>query len=187
MTAAVRVPVTAVRTVVSGLLDQAWDLYEAAFAELNTLAVQRHLMYRPEFDEVMADRRVGKYLSWRGDTLTGLATYTNCLDAVPLISPQYFERRWPTLFAEGRIWYVGFVAVAADAPVDVYPELIAAMHAESGPGAVTVLDVCNRMNHVKHLPRSTRALLHHIAGGVRMHVLDAQTYVAYDFGALPDG
>ena len=33
--------------------ERAWRLYDAAFRELNTMAVQRHLMYRHEFDEVM--------------------------------------------------------------------------------------------------------------------------------------
>ena len=39
----------------------AWQLYQDCFEELNTLAVQRHMMYRSEFDEVMKDTRVDKY------------------------------------------------------------------------------------------------------------------------------
>jgi len=31
----------------------AWQLYQDCFEELNTLAVQRHMMYKPEFDEVI--------------------------------------------------------------------------------------------------------------------------------------
>src|SRR5688572_13927439 len=73
------------------LLEDAWTLYDAAFRELNGLAVQRHLMYRSEFDEVMRDQRVQKYLCMDDDdTLCGLSTYTNDLHAMPLISPQYF-------------------------------------------------------------------------------------------------
>jgi hypothetical protein len=68
------------------LVDEAWILYTEAFRELNALAVQRHLMYRHEFDEVVADRRVRKYLAVDdGGRLTGLATYTNHLEAMPLL------------------------------------------------------------------------------------------------------
>ena len=73
-----------------------WTMYRDAFEELNTLAVQRHMMFRSEFDEVMADPRVDKYVALDDDgTMCGVATYTNDLDAVPLIAPQYFERHWP--------------------------------------------------------------------------------------------
>lgn len=94
------------------LLEAAWRLYEEAFRELNTKTVQRHLMYRHEFNDVMADRRIGKYVAYTTDgTMTGLSTYTNDLAAVPLISTDYFKTRWPEHYAQKRIWWIGFVAV----------------------------------------------------------------------------
>jgi hypothetical protein len=94
------------------LLQSLWELYSDAFKDLNSLAVQRHLMYRNEFDEVMRDQRVQKYLCLDDDgTLYGLSTYTNDLAAVPLIAPEYFERHWPDHYAARKIWYIGFVAV----------------------------------------------------------------------------
>src|SRR5258706_16131432 len=85
------------------LREEAWTLYSEAFDELNALAVQRHLMYRNEFDDVMADPRVQKYLCLDvDDALRGMSIYTNDLGAVPLISPPYFERHWPEHFAERR-------------------------------------------------------------------------------------
>ena len=93
-------------------LEQAWQLYGVAFSHLNALTVQRHLMYRSEFDDVMTDRRIEKWLAYSDDgVLLGLATYTNQLSAWPLISPEYFARRWPAHYADSRIWYCGFVAV----------------------------------------------------------------------------
>lgn len=66
------------------LRDEAWTLYSEAFEELNALAVQRHLMYRNEFDDVMGDPRVQKYLCLDDDdTLRGLAVYTNDLGSMP--------------------------------------------------------------------------------------------------------
>jgi hypothetical protein len=164
------------------LIEDAWQLYYEAFRELNAFAVQRHLMYRSEFDEVMLDPRVQKYLCLDdAGALCGLSTYTNYLEAVPLISPQYFERRWPRHFAERRIWYVGFVAVTAGAPVTTFPNLIAAMHETSKRDAITALDVCTRTDEVRHLPRAVRVLLHRLSGGVTMERLDEQSYWMYEF------
>jgi hypothetical protein len=164
------------------LIEDAWKLYYEAFRELNAFAVQRHLMRRDEFDEVMLDTRVQKYLCLDDDgALCGLATYTNDLDAVPLISPQYFERRWPRHYAERRIWYVCFVAVQDGAPLSTFASLIAAMHETSTRDAITALDVCTRTDTVRHLPRSVRVLLHRLSGGVRMERLDEQSYWLYEF------
>ncbi|WP_213450371.1 hypothetical protein [Rhizomonospora bruguierae] len=164
------------------LIDDAWELYHEAFRELNALAVQRHLMYRDEFDQVMLDARVRKYLCLGDDgSLCGLSTYTNHLEAVPLISPAYFARRWPEHYARRRIWYVVFVAVRQGAPVTAFPELIGAMHQTSTRDSITALDVCARTDEVRHLPRSVRALLRRISGPVRMERLDQQSYWLYDF------
>src|ERR1700753_3252601 len=95
------------------LHEAVWKLYEDSFAELRSLAVQRHLMYRSEFDEVMRDTRIGKYLALDDDgTVCRIATYTNDLEAVPLIAPEYFERHYPEQYAAQKIWYIGFVAVS---------------------------------------------------------------------------
>lgn len=164
------------------IIEDAWSLYYEAFRELNAFAVQRHLMYRDEFDDVMRDKRVQKYLCLDdGGALCGMSTYTNHLDAVPLISPQYFERRWPQHYAERRIWYVGFVAVQDGAPVTTFPGLIAAMHETSTRDAITALDVCARTDAARHLPRSVRVLLHRLSGNVRMERLDEQSYWLYEF------
>lgn len=60
------------------------------------------------------------------------------------------------------------------------------MHADSGRDALTALDVCAVTDQQRHLPRAVEVLLRRISGEVRMERLDAQTYVAYSFGA-PDG
>ncbi|GAA2369479.1 hypothetical protein [Dactylosporangium salmoneum] len=136
--------------------ETAWTLYSEAFAELNALAVQRHLMYRHEFDDVMADPRIAKYLCLDdGDTIRGMSIYTNDLDAVPLISPPYFARRWPQHYAERRIWYCGFVATQADArAAAAFGELVTAMyHAAATQGGLIALDFCSRTDEVRHMSR----------------------------------
>ena len=59
-------------------------------------------MYRAEFHDVLADERVDKYVVTAPDgSLAALATMTNELAVVPLISPDYFAHRWPELYAAG--------------------------------------------------------------------------------------
>jgi hypothetical protein len=171
------------------LLEDAWTLYRDAFQELNALAVQRHLMYRHEFDEVMHDRRVHKYLCLDDDgALCGLSTYTNDLDAVPLISPAYFERRWPTHYAQRRIWYVGFVAVHRNGrAMNAFVELVEAMQLVAAPrNGIVGLDVCRYNDEARRLSRATNLLVRRITSTVRMERADEQSYWLYEFPPAGD-
>ena len=169
------------------LIEEAWTLYYEAFKHLNAYAVQRHLMYRAEFDDVMRDQRVQKYLCLDGsDALCGMSTYTNNLDAVPLISPAYFERRWPHLYAEKRIWYCGFVAIHPDAQAATatFGELVEAMYrlAATQNGIIS-LDMCRFNDQKRHMSRVVPLMLHRLSGEVRTERLDEQSYWLYEFPA----
>jgi hypothetical protein len=168
------------------LIEDAWALYHEAFRELNGLAVQRHLMFRHEFDDVMQDRRVQKYLCFDGnDMLRGLSTYTNDLDAMPLISPQYFARRWPKHYAEHRIWYCGFVAVHTDAQAgSTFGELVEAMYLVAATqNGIIALDMCRFNVESRRLSRVVPLMLHRLSGDVRTERMDEQSYWLYEFRA----
>lgn len=164
-----------------------WDLYRTAFEELDSRAVQRHLMTRSEFTAVMHDRRVDKYLATNDDgRLVGLSTFTNILAAVPLISPAYFARRWPELAAGNKIWYCGFVAVPGH-DRNVFVDLVTEMYrAAEVHGGVIALDICRYNNDHHHLDRAIRMMLHGISEGrVRCEEADAQTYQIYETAPDP--
>ena len=166
------------------LRDEAWALYHEAFHELNGLAVQRHLMYRSEFDEVMQDERVQKYLCFADDdTLCGLSTYTNDLDAVPLISPQYFQRRWPRHYAERRIWYCGFVAVHPNGrAANAFGDLVEAMYLVAATqNGIIGLDFCKFNDESRRMSRVVRLMLHRLSGDVQAERMDEQQYWLYQF------
>lgn len=167
------------------LLEEAWILYHAAFEQLNAYAVQRHLMYRNEFDYVMTDQRVQKYLALNDGRLVGLATYTNELDAVPLISPAYFQRRWPDLYDQQLIWYCGFVAVHPDAQGSgPFAEMVSAMClVASGQGGIISLDMCRANEGRRGLARAIPLMLRRIAGDVDVERMDEQSYWLYEFPA----
>jgi hypothetical protein len=165
-------------------LEEAWRLYSDVFDELRYRAVQRHVLHRAEFDAVMADPRVGKHLAVDdGGALRGLSTYTNDLAAVPLISPDYFRRRWPELYDQGRIWYCGLVAVLPGTDSSgVFTGLIESMYrlTEADDGIVAI-DLCRYNEETLRMSRAIRLLLHRLSGGVRGTRLDQQSYWVYEF------
>ncbi|GLY17780.1 GNAT family N-acetyltransferase [Kineosporia rhizophila] len=174
--------------IVSGRLEDAdgsyWKLYENAFDDLRSLAVQRHLMLRPEFEELMQDKRVTKYAirdEERG-RVAALATATNELDAVHLISPEYFERRWPELYAQKRIWYVSFVAVEPDYQgTGAMTQLIEMVCRDAGASSGLIcLDICEHETR-ERLATAIEQLARTYLPGVRRERLDAQVYWAYTF------
>lgn len=166
------------------LVAEAWTLYHEAFEELNALAIQRHLMYRSEFDEVMRDRRVQKYLYLddRG-ALGGLATFTNRLEAVPLISPLYFQRRWPRHYAQRRIWYIGFIAVSPGSrATNALVELVERMHAVAAArNGIVGLDVCRFNGDGRHMSRAIGLLVQRLWKDARVERADEQSYWLLEF------
>ena len=165
-------------------LEAAWELYIEAFEELNTLAVQRHLMYRSEFDELMADPRVQKYLALDDEgKLCGLATYTNDLNAVPLIAPQYFEKHWPDHYATQRIWYIVFVAVHPKAQGhEAFAQMVEQMYllAVTNNGLVC-LDICNYNDEVRNMSRVFRVMIRRLTNEMKFTRIDQQSFWLYEF------
>ncbi|HEY2950076.1 MAG TPA: hypothetical protein VGJ53_17045 [Micromonosporaceae bacterium] len=174
--------IEAVKVVDDRRREAAWLLYNDAFEELRATAVQRHVMHRHEFDEVMADERVTKVVGLEGDpaVMTGLATYTNDLEAMPLISPEYFARRWPDLYATRRIWYLGFFAIHPEhRGTGIFEAVIDSMWqvVQAGQG-IAALDICRR-NEQLGLPQAIQATLESLTPGVAATRIDEQTFWLY--------
>jgi hypothetical protein len=170
------------------MLDAAWGLYLEAFEELNSLAVQRHLMYRSEFEEVMRDTRVDKYLALENDgTLVGLSCYTNNLHAIPLIAPQYFERHYPEQYHAKRIWYIVFVAVKPEAQGrDAFAQMSEQMYLVAATqNGLVGLDVCSYNDDVRHMSRVFRLLIGRLCNfNMTFKQIDQQSFWLYNFPAV---
>ncbi len=170
-------------------LSQAWGMYSAAFAHLRAAAVQRQVMSLAEFGQVMSDERVAKHLAVAedgDDRIIALATFTNELGAMPLISPEFFARRWPHLYARQHIWYLGFFVIDPEhRSSGIFEAVIAQMWAEvQAAGGVAALDVCGR-NAALGLPRAIERTLRRLSPGMVAESLDTQTYWAFSVDAMP--
>ena len=176
--------VVEIRTVLEDdLREQAWKLYMQSFDQLRYLAVQRHVLYGDEFDAVMADPLVDKFVVWGADgSLQGLSTMSTHLRSMPLISPEFFAKRWPEKYEAGHIFCVGFVGVHPDSHgTGVFAELVMAMTKPIAEvQGVVVLDVCAFNKERLRLPQAIFRIASTWAP-VEMAELDTQTFVGYDF------
>ncbi|MCU1677080.1 MAG: hypothetical protein JWM93_1838 [Frankiales bacterium] len=164
------------------LMDEAWELYLAAFNPLRTIAVQRHVMYRSEFEDEMNDARITKFLAFDGDLLTSLAVRTADLAAVPLVSAEYFEARYPAEYAEKSIHYCMFFAILPDYQRSgALIELMKALAMRMQDSGVLVCDIAAARVAV-HMDKAIARMLMREKPSVTTVELDAQTYIAYEFG-----
>ena len=165
------------------LLDQAWRFYHRTFRPLAVRAVQRHVLHRGEFDELMADGRVTKYVARADGAVVGLAAMTEDLTTLPLLSTDYFAHRWPDLYEQRRIVYCLFVGVHSGPRgegvfVDLQREMYKQVAAVRG---MVVLDICAYNEAELGLPWSIEAILKPIAGDAVATRLDSQSYWLYEF------
>ncbi|GAA4971535.1 hypothetical protein [Actinoplanes utahensis] len=167
------------------LLDEAWDFYSNCFNDLRVLAVNRHLMYRHEFDEVMADQRIDKHVALDDDGVAGMGTITNDLEAVPLVSADYFQYHWPELYEQRRLFYCLFAGSAVGRRSrGVFVALQRSMYApiEEVDGKV-FFDICSWNEERNQLPRMIAMILGRAASSGRAQPtrLDAQSFWMYEF------
>jgi hypothetical protein len=166
------------------LAETAWNIYCAAFADLQTLAVQQHLMTREEFDQILADPRIDKLLIFgpEGD-FVGLGAVTTDLTAVSLLSAAWFQEHHPAEYAASRIWYVVFLAVPEHNP-GAFTELVTEVY-QSAAGGLVGLDVCRYNDEVLQLARRIGRLVSRHSGGRSSYAeVCRQTYWLYDLRAV---
>ncbi|MBU2671005.1 hypothetical protein KOI35_46665 [Actinoplanes bogorensis] len=169
------------------LLDAAWEFYRDTFDELRVLAVNRHMLYRHEFEELMADKRNDKYVVQDDEGVVGLAVMTTDLHAAPLISPDYFRHHWPTRYAENNLFFVHFVGVRQGSRGrGVFIKLMREMYkpVEAADGLVFI-DVCTYNEDVHELPEMIGKVLDRIAGHAVSTRIDSQSFWMYEFPKSP--
>jgi len=171
--------------VVTGdLRERVWDAYCDAFDELRTEAIQRHVMSRDEFDAVMADERVDVYLAQRDDgRIAGMATLSNDLEAMPLVSPDFFRARWPEHYAARKIWYIGFIAVSPEHQGrEAFAQMVEQMYlVVSIQNGLVGLDICSYNDDVRHMSRVFRLMIARNSDNMRFNRIDQQSYWLYEF------
>jgi len=162
--------------------DRAWSFYHRIFTPLAKLAVNRHLLHRSEFDQIMTDTRIEKHTAVDdAGRIRGLAVVTNDLAAWPLVSPEYFAANHPREYADGAIWYVGFVGASANG-LAAFKGLLESMTAGRRNGGLFFMDFCS-MNVKRGIVKLCESRLGEIDGRVQMTRVDEQSFWLTTFGA----
>jgi hypothetical protein len=158
-----------------------YELYLSIFEDVNEVAVQQHVMQSDDFSSVMQDERIKKFITRNDSEITGIGTLSNYLETHPLLSLNYFMRRWPKHYEQRRIWYVGFIGVTKDArKSDAFPLMLKAMTAGRA-NCLFGMDYCRYNEDVLQLPRVTRLMLKRMHSVVNQERIDTQSFWIYNF------
>jgi len=103
------------------------------------------------------------------------------LSSVPWISPSYFAEQFPSHYARGAVYYMGFTLVRpSHRGVRTYHEMFKPMVAKMvAENAVAAWDIC-ALNDARGLGGDGARLLQSLAD-VSISALDRQTYYAGEF------
>lgn len=157
------------------------QLYRDVFAEIDTLAAQRHMLSDDELSGVLANPRVQKWVALGDGGPVGVSVITNSLHDWPLVSPRFFRRIEPERYAARKIWYVGFVGVTPGHP-GVFVDLIEAMAPQvSKEGGMAVMDFCHWNVAVRKLPAITQRILGRYDDRAAGILVDRQEFWGWTF------
>jgi hypothetical protein len=181
------VQVTVEPEITGPTMDRFWDLYQSAFAPLQTRSAARQVLTDEEFFAEMTDSRVDKYIAWDGDAPIGLSTLTRRLETVPWISPEYFQVTYPEYAARDAIFYLGFTLTdpgrrQAGAYVAMISAVISTIAAADG---ICGYDVSayhrDEMRYADNLERFIKR-----RAPAEVTVIDEQTYYLLDLSMTRD-
>lgn len=160
-----------------------WQRYRETFAHLAAKAAHRQTLTREEFAEEMREPRIWKYVGFDGEEPVALGTLTRHLETMTWVSPDYFAARWPEEYAQGRVFYIGFVMLDKhNQSRGRFNELAQPMvRAIADARGVAGFDVCRYNAETQNL----------LIGGLRaitgptdvpdLETIDTQTYLAISF------
>lgn len=92
--------------------EQLWVAYEANFAPLADLAIQKQSSDREEMIACFANPNFTKIVAWQAGTPVGFGLITNVLEEVPELSPAFLRNKYPEHAARNAI-YVGIYVMVA--------------------------------------------------------------------------
>jgi len=89
-----------------------WSIYRDAFERLNQRTPIHHGGFSvAQFEAVLQDGDFEKFLVYVGDELVGVTLLTNVLEKIPWINAPYFERRYPSSYQTGKIYFLPAVVI----------------------------------------------------------------------------
>lgn len=97
--------------------DEIWTLYHTSFEPINDLTPCKQSFDEESFRGLAASMTVTKCLvqDSEAEKIVGFCLLSNDFNNSPWISAEYFAKRWPESWKNGRVYYFMGIATAADA------------------------------------------------------------------------
>lgn len=126
------------------LLESLFALYEQAYSKIAEEDITREVLYRHEFDEVMADPTYRTTVVRDDDgEPVAMSVIATDIGVTKYLSRPYFQRRYPERLAEGRIHYVMWAVVHPEHQGSraVFDLIRAGLQPEASDGTLLVFDL----------------------------------------------
>lgn len=167
------------------LREKIWRLYETAFRPITELAVSREMLFRHEFDELVADPMNRLWVLWSDDQPIGATMITTDIGITRYLSRSYFEHHYPDHVLRNALHYVLFVVVhpahvARGAMLRLARE---SFGLEAEEGALVIFDapMVNQPGERGGMAELVGRLAKMVSPGSETTQIEVQRYYAIDF------
>ncbi|MGD9999508.1 MAG: hypothetical protein AB7L17_09040 [Ilumatobacteraceae bacterium] len=167
------------------LRERIWRMYELAFRPITESAVSREMLYRTEFDELVADPSNRLWVLWNDNEPIGATMITTDISTTRYLSRSYFEEHYPEHVARNALHYVLFVVVhpayvARGAMVRLARE---SFGLEAEEGALVIFDapMVNQPGERGGIAELVSRLAKMVSPGSETKQIEVQRYYAIDF------
>jgi|GEM_PF-2146599 len=171
--------------------ERMWELYELAYRRTAEATPTHELLYRHEFDELLADPTNRLWVLWDDAAPVASTLIATDITSTRYLSGPWFERHHPERARRSLVHYIMWVVVhpahaATGALVRLARETLAV---EAAEGALLVFDApeINQPSARGGLAEMMRRLATMVAERARVDQITVQRYYAVDFPAGAHG
>jgi hypothetical protein len=169
------------------LLDQLWNLYEAAYEPMAVAAVTQELLLRTDFDDVLRDSSFRIWLLWDGEVPLAMCVIATDITRSRYLSNAYFETHFPSHVRNGTVHYIYWLVVhpghgARGTIIRLAKECL---KREADDGALLVFDTpqTNERSANGGFARMMERLAKMVGAPAPVQLLEVQRYYAIDLSA----
>lgn len=96
------------------VVESLWQLYTASYGDVAARDVTREVLYRSEFEELLADPTNRVWVVRENNVPVAMSLIATDIGSTRYLSRPYFEQRYPERMAAGLVHYVMWVVVHPD-------------------------------------------------------------------------
>jgi GNAT superfamily N-acetyltransferase len=95
-------------------VDRLWSLYESSFTPTSAQAASKEMLFRHEFDEMLANETNRLWVLHHDDQPVGMCMVATDISLSRYLSRRFFEEHYPDHARTGRVHLIAFLTVHPD-------------------------------------------------------------------------